>query len=121
MDRYTISGLKLVRDYSTENRASQEELWHLIEAVDCVLYEQFDKALLQNGTAFQMVLNGVELECRYTLVEKELRYTATRLDNQKQEYYQFQVDIDEVYDSILSDDITQARLVSLWVVAGYRF
>ena len=61
------------------------------------------------------------MECAYTVREGQLHYTATRTDNQKQEHYQFMVDVDEIYDSILSDDITQARLVTAWLVAGWYF
>lgn len=121
MDRYTVDGIKLVNDYSTDSSVNQEEQLRLLEKVDHALYEQFDQALLDNGTVFQMVLNGVELECCYELSGESFCYTATRRDTDKKESYQFSVDVGGVDDSILADDITEARLVSLWVVAGFRF
>jgi len=30
-------------------------------------------------------------------------------------------DVDGIYDSILVDDVTQARLVSFWAMAGHKF
>lgn len=121
MDRYTVDGIKLVNDYSTDSPVNQVKQLKLLEKVDHALYEQFDQALLDNGTAFQMVLNGVELECRYTPSGESFCYTAIRKDTDKQESYQLSVDVDDVDDCILADDITEARLISLWVVAGYRF
>ena len=116
MDRYTVDGIKLASRYSEDSSINQEEQLRLLETI-----EQFEQALLDNGVVFQMVLNGVELECRYTPSGESFCYTAIRKDTYKQESYQLSVDVDDVDDSILADDITEARLISLWVVAGYRF
>lgn len=121
MDRYTVDGIKLVSGYSEDSSINQEEQLRLLETIDHALYEQFEQALLDNGAVFQMVLNDVELECRYTPSGESFCYTAIRKDTDKQESYQLSVDVDDVDDSILADDITEARLISLWVVAGYRF
>lgn len=68
-----------------------------------------------------MTLNEVVLKCKYSIADGCLRYDVTRPDNDTAEFYRFWVDLDDIDDSILSDDITEARLVSLWLVAGYRF
>lgn len=119
MERYVIDDV-ILDEYKNQDEA--EEQLELLESIDAVFYEQFDKALQNNGTEFQMVLNGVELRCKFTIEDGVVRYTATRADHQQE--YVFLVDIDDVDDiddSVLSDDITEARLVSFWVVAGYRF
>mgnify|MGYP001203520872 FL=1 len=119
MERYIIDGVVL-DEYKNQDEA--EEQLELLESIDAVFYEQFDKALQNNGTEFQMVINDVELDCKFTIVDGVVHYTATR-GNYQQEYV-FMVDIsdvDDIYDSILVDDVTQARLVSFWAMAGHKF
>ena len=119
MERYTIDGVILGGYKSQEEAAKQLEI---LESIDAVFYEQFDEALLNNGTQFQLVINGVELNCKLKIVGGVIHYTATRGDYQQE--YVFMVDIDDVNnidDSILVDDVTQARLVSFWAMAGHKF
>ena len=120
MDRYTVDGF-ILGDWSGLDKEAEDRQWKMLKALDSILYYHFEEALAQNSAVFQLTLNGVDTECAYTVREGQLHYTATRTDYQKQEHYQFMVDIDEVYDSILSDDITQARLVTAWLVAGWHF
>lgn len=68
-----------------------------------------------------MTLNEVVLKCKYSIADGCLRYDVTRPDNGTAEFYRFWVDLDDIDDSILSDDISEARRVSMWLVAGYRF
>lgn len=119
MDRYTVDGF-ILGDWSCLDREAEDRQWKILEALDSILYYHFEEALVRNSAVFQLTLNGVDMECAYTVREGQLHYTATRTDNQKQEHYEFMVDVDEVYDSILSDDITQARLVTAWLVAGWH-
>ena len=109
MDRYTVDGF-ILGDWSGLDREAEDRQWKMLEALDSILYYHFEEALARNSAVFQL-----------TVREGQLHYTATRTDNQKQEHYQFMVDVDEVYDSILSDDITQARLVTAWLVTGWHF
>lgn len=121
MDRYVIDGVILGEYPDNMDIVAQNEQTELLKAIDRALYEQFDIAVEQGNSEFELVLNGGELSCLLSIVGNELHYTATRTDTQKQEHYVFMVDLGEVDDSILADDITEARLVSLWAVAGYRF
>lgn len=119
MERYTIDGVILGGYTNQEEEAKQLEL---LESIDAVFYEQFDEALLNNGTQFQMVISGVELDCKFTIVDGVVHYTATHGDYQQE--YVFLVDIDDVNDiddSILADDVTEARVVSFWAMAGHKF
>lgn len=119
MERYIIDGI-ILDEYKNQDEAAEQ--LEILESIDAVLYEQFDEALQNGGTEFQMVLNGVELRCKFTIEDGVVRYIATQADYQQR--YVFLVDIDDVDDiddSILSDDITEARLVSLWAVAGHPF
>lgn len=119
MERYIIDGV-ILDEYKNQDEAAEQ--LELLESIDAVFYEQFDEALLNNGTEFQMVLNGIEIKCKFTIEDDVVHYTATRADYQQE--YVFLVDIDDVDDiddSILADDVTQARLVSFWVVAGHKF
>lgn len=121
MDRYTIDGVMLGEYPDNMDTVVQDEQMELLKAIDRALYEQFDIAIEQGSSEFELVLNGGELRCLLSIVGSELCYTAIRTDNQKQEHYVFMADLDDVDDSILSDDITEARLVSLWAVAGHPF
>lgn len=119
MERYTLDGVVFGEYKNQEEAAKQLEL---LESIDAVFYEQFDEALLNNGTQFQMVINGVELDCKFTIVGGVVHYTATHGDYQQE--YVFLVDIDDVNDiddSILADDVTEARVVSFWAMAGHKF
>lgn len=102
------------------DREAEDRQWKMLEALDSILYYHFEEALAQNSAVFQLTLNGVDMECAYTVREGQLQYTATRIDNQKQEHYVFMVDLDEVDDSILADDITEARVVTAWLVEGWH-
>lgn len=119
MERYVVDGVILGGYKNKEEAADQLDL---LESIDAIFYEQFDEALRNNGTEFQMVINGVELECRFTIVDGVVHYTATRGDYQQE--YVFMVDIDDVDnidDSILVDDVTEARVVSFWAMVGHKF
>lgn len=119
MERYTIDGI-ILGEYKNQDEAAEQ--LELIESIDAVFYEQFDAALQNNGTEFQLVINGAELNCKFTIVGGVVHYTATR-GNYQQEYV-FMVDIDDVDnidDSILVDDVTEARVVSFWAMAGHKF
>lgn len=119
MERYTIDGV-ILGEYKNQDEAAKQ--LELLESIDATFYEQFDEALQNNGTEFRMVINDVELDCKFTIVDGVVHYTATR-GNYQQEYA-FMVDIgdlDDIDDSILVDDVTQARLVSFWAMAGHKF
>lgn len=119
MERYTIDGVILGEYKNQEEAAEQLEL---LESIDAAFYEQFDEALLNNGIQFQLVINGVELDCKFTIVGGVVHYTATRGDYQQE--YVFMVDIDDVDnidDSILVDDVTEARVVTFWAMVGHKF
>ena len=119
MERYIIDGV-ILDGYKDQDEAAEQ--LELLESIDAAFYEQFDEALLNNGTQFQLVINGVELDCKLTIVGGVIHYTATRGDYQQE--YVFMVDIDDVNDiddSILADDVTEARLVSFWAVVGHKF
>ena len=119
MERYTIDGVILGEYKNQEEAAEQLEL---LESIDAAFYEQFDEALQNNGTEFQLVINGVELDCKFTIVDGVVHYTATRGDYQQE--YVFMVDIDDVDnidDSILVDDVTEARVVTFWAMVGHKF
>ena len=91
MDRYTINGI-VPGSFAHLEKDAQEHQWELLKAADSVLYRQFEIARAAGTAVFQMTLNDVVLKCKYS-----------------------------IDDSILSDDITETRLVSLWLVAGHRF
>ena len=119
MERYTIDGV-ILGGYKNQDEAAEQ--LELLESIDAVFYEQFDEALQNNGTEFQIVINGVELECKFTVVDSAVHYTVTRGDYQQE--YVFMVDIDNtdsIDDSILVDDVTEARVVSFWVMVGHKF
>jgi len=119
MERYIIDGV-VFGDYKNQDETAKQ--LELLESIDAAFYEQFDEALQNNGTEFQMVINDVELDCKFTIVDSVVHYTATRGDYQQE--YVFMVDIsdvDDIDDSILVDDVTQARLVSFWAMAGHKF
>lgn len=119
MERYTVDGV-IFGEYKNQDEASEQ--LELLESIDAAFYEQFDEALQNNGTEFQMVINGVELDCKFTIVDGVVHYTATLGDYQQE--YVFMVDIDDIDnidDSILVDDVTEARVVSFWAMAGHKF
>lgn len=119
MERYTIDGV-ILGEYKNQDEAAKQ--LELLESIDAAFYEQFDEAIQNNGTEFQTVINGVELDCKFTLVDGVVHYTAAQGDYQQE--YVFMVDIsdlDDIDDSILVDDVTQARLVSFWAMAGHKF
>lgn len=119
MERYTIDGV-ILGEYKNQDEAAEQ--LELLESIDAAFCEQFDEALQNNGTEFQLVINGVELNCKFTIVSGVVHYTATRGDYQQE--YVFMVDIDDVDnidDSILVDDVTEARVVSFWAMAGHKF
>ena len=78
MYRYTVDGVELASRYREDSSINQEEQLSLLETIDHALYEQFEQALLDNGVVFQMVLNGVELECRYTIRRKLLLHRYSK-------------------------------------------
>ena len=119
MERYTIDGV-ILGGYKNQDEAAEQ--LELLESIDAVFYEQFDKALQDNGTEFQLVINGIELDCKFMIVDGVVHYTATHGNYQQK--YVFMVDIDDtdnIDDSILVDDVTEARVISFWVVVGHRF
>lgn len=116
MERYIIDGVILGEYTNQEEAAKQLEL---LESIDAIFYEQFDEALQNGGTEFQIVINGVELDCKFTIVGGVAHYTATRGDYQQE--YVFMVDTNDIDDSILVDDVTEARVVSFWAKAGHKF
>ena len=120
MDRYTINGIVL-GSFAHLEKDAQKHQWELLSAVDNVLYRQFEIARAAGTAVFQMTLNDVVLKCKYSIADGCLQYDVTRPDNGTAEFYRFWGDLDDIDDSILSDDITEARLVSLWLVAGHRF
>lgn len=120
MDRYTINGI-VPGNFAHLEKDAQEHQWELLKAADSVLYRQFEIARAAGTAVFQMTLNDVVLKCKYSIADGCLRYDVTRPDNGTAEFYRFRVDLDDIDDSILSDDITETRLVSLWLVAGHRF
>lgn len=120
MERYTVDGLVL-GGFSSLDKEARDQQWKLIETFDNILYYHFDGTRFQSNPKFCIVINGVELECEYRADGNQIWYITTRTDTQKQERYLFMVEPDDIYDSVLSDDITQARLVTLWLVAGWHF
>ena len=119
MERYTIDGV-ILGGYKNQDEAAEQ--LELLESIDAVFYEQFDKALQDNGPEFQLVINGIELDCKFMIVDGVVHYTATHGNYQQK--YVFMVDIDDtdnIDDSILVDDVTEARVISFWVVVGHRF
>lgn len=116
MERYTIDDV-ILGEYTNQEEAAEQ--LELLESIDAAFYEQFDEALQNHGTKFQIVINGVELDCEFTIVDGVVCYNVIHGDYQQN--YVFLVDIDNVDDSILVDDVTQARLVSFWAMVGHKF
>ena len=119
MERYTIDGV-ILGEYKNQDEAAKQ--LELLESIDATFYEQFDKALQNNGTEFRMVINDVELDCKFTIVDGVVHYTATRGNYHPPFPVMRDIgDLDDIDDSILVDDVTQARLVSFWAMAGHKF
>lgn len=78
MDRYTVDGF-ILGDWSGLDREAEDRQWKMLEALDSILYYHFEEALAQNSAVFQLTLNGVDMECAYTVREGQLQYPLLEL------------------------------------------
>lgn len=120
MDRYTIDGF-ILGALNNLPKEIQDQQWKLFETLENALYYHFDNTRHQSEPEFHAIINGVELECEYKTEDNQIWYIVTRIDTQQQERYLFMAEPDDIDDSVLADDIAQARLVTLWAAAGCRY
>lgn len=120
MEAYKVDGV-ILGFFGDQTQAVIERELELMEAMDSILYRHFELALSEAKSEFQITINDVLIDSKYEIKEDgRMLYTATRSDNKFFQFYKFLVDLSDVDNCELSDDITEARTVTLWLLEAYE-
>lgn len=120
MEAYIVDGV-ILGFFGDQTQAVIERELELMEAMDSILYRHFELALAETKSEFQITINDVLIESKYEIKEDgRMLYTAIRSDNKSFQFYKFLVDLSDVDNCELSDDINEARTVTLWLLEAHE-
>lgn len=119
MEAYKVDGI-ILGFFGDQTQAVIERELELMEAMDSILYKHFELALAETKSEFQITINDVLIDSKYEIKDGRMLYTATRQDNKFFQFHNFLVDLSDVDNCELSDDINEARTVTLWLLEAHE-
>ena len=106
--------------YERFSEEDRQRAFDVLFSIDDILYQMFVVALdrQRQPVKSQIIINAVPINCRYQVVDDNMRFFAENAASGRNGYYHFMCDIHNPDPSILADDIVEARVVTTKLIAS---